>query len=225
MSATSTSQTLTERVFLDLRGDIVNGRLAAGSALKLSPLAKRFDVSMSVIREALVRLSEQGLAQLSPNQGFKVVSITAEDLVDLTDLRIRLEGLALAESIRHGDTAWEASVVAAHHVLERTPLTHDGLAGTSDEWSHAHAEFHDALGAGCNRPRLIALTRSMRDSSEVYRQLSSTREASGKRDVAAEHRDLMNLATARKANQAVEALRLHIQRTTDIVLTGLEHGN
>jgi DNA-binding GntR family transcriptional regulator len=225
MSATSTSQTLTERVFLDLRGDIINGRLPAGSALKLSPLAKRFDVSMSVIRESLVRLSEQGLAQLSPNQGFKVVSITADDLIDLTDLRIRLEGLALAESIRHGDTAWEATIVAAHHVLERTAMTHDGLSGASDDWSHAHAEFHDALGAGCGRPRLISLTRSMRDSSEVYRQLSSTREASGKRDVAAEHRELMNLATARREGEAVEALRNHLQRTTDIVLTGLGHGN
>ncbi len=222
MSATSTSQTLTERVFIDLRGDIINGRLLAGSALKLSPLAKRFDVSMSVIREALVRLSEQGLAQLSPNQGFKVVSITAEDLIDLTDLRIRLEGLALAESIRHGDTAWEASVVAAHHVLERTPLTNSNVGGASDEWSEAHAAFHDALGAGCNRPRLISLTQSMRDSSEVYRQLSSTREASGKRDVAAEHRELMSLATARKEAEAVAALSKHLQRTTDIVLSGLE---
>ena len=222
MSATPTSNTLTERVFHDLRADIVNGRMPAGSALKLSPLAKRFDVSMSVIREALVRLSEQGLAQLSPNQGFKVVSITAEDLIDLTDLRIRLESLALAESIRHGDTAWEASVVAAHHVLERTPLTQAEHGGTSDAWSHAHAEFHDALGAGCARPRLISLTRSMRDSSEVYRQLSTTREGSGNRDVAAEHKALMELATSRKEAEAVAALSAHLQRTTDIVLAGLD---
>ncbi|QHK21083.1 FCD domain-containing protein [Pseudarthrobacter psychrotolerans] len=70
------------------------------------------------------------------------------------------------------------------------------------------------------QPRLIAFTRTLRDSSELYRQLSGT-AVEGSRDVSAEHRELMDLATSRKADEAVESLRRHLQRTTDTLLASV----
>ena len=217
MATNSSGSTLTEHVYEQLRAGILKGRYLPGSPLRLAALSKEFGVSMAVVREALVRLAEQHLVALAPNQGFRVITISRGDLIDLTDLRIRLEGLALQRSIESGDMGWEANVVATHHRLERAPLTHPGEPGTTEEWSAAHAAFHDALGVGCGSPRLIAFTRTLRDSSELYRQLSGT-AVEGSRDVKGEHRELMELATARKADEAVESLRRHLQRTTDALL-------
>lgn len=212
------SQTLSSRVHELVRIDILNGTYAPGSPLRTATLAKRFGVSMSVVRESLVRLAEQHLVALSPNQGFRVMGISREDLIDLTDMRVFLEGQALRRSIERGAVDWEARVISTHHVLDRAEMRRPGEPGTTEEWSRAHAEFHDALGSDCGSPRLITMVRSLRDSSELYRQLSGRGEAEGDRDVSGEHRQLMELATERKADAAVEALARHFQRTTDTLL-------
>ncbi|MEU6578701.1 GntR family transcriptional regulator [Streptomyces sp. NPDC046805] len=62
-------QTLSDDIRARLRADILSGRLLPGSRLKFPVLSARYDVSVSVLREALVRLAEQGLVQSEPHQG------------------------------------------------------------------------------------------------------------------------------------------------------------
>lgn len=218
MSLASSAVTLTERVYAGIRADILAGRHQPGAPLRLAPLAKQFDVSTAVVREALIRLAERHLLVLAPNQGFRVVEISRRDLVELTEMRVLLEGLALRQSIQRGDMAWEAQVVSSHHVLDRTPFLRQDGPGSTDEWAIAHSAFHDALGIGCGNERLIQMTDLLRDSSELYRQLSAAVPAEKSRDVAAEHRALMELSVARQEGEALEALGQHFQRTTDVLL-------
>lgn len=173
---------------------------------------------LGFVREALTRLAEHHLAVLAPNQGFRVVPISRADLTELTELRTNLECTALARSMENGDVQWEARVVSAHHVLERAGFIRADEPGSTAEWSQAHAAFHEALVSACARPRLLAMTRSLRDSAELYRQLSGTNELGQGRDIAAEHRELMELTLAGRSAEAQEALRRHIQRTTDLLL-------
>jgi DNA-binding GntR family transcriptional regulator len=58
-------------------------------------------VSAAVVREALSRLTEQGLVQSNPQRGFIVMPLSVDDLHDLTRIRVLVETLALRESIRH----------------------------------------------------------------------------------------------------------------------------
>lgn len=218
MSVTHAAVTRTDRVFQQIRADILAGRVSPGSPLRLAALAREFSVSMSVVREALTRLSGHGLVTTTPNQGFRVTPLSRADLEDLTSLRITLECQALADSIAAADVRWEGELVSAHHVLERTPITDGRSAVARDEWMEAHAAFHDALVSASGRPRLLGLVRSLRDTAEVYRQWSGPLGAERGRDVAGEHRALMELAIARRTEEAVEALRAHIQRTTDVLL-------
>lgn len=218
MSATDVVVTRTNRVFQLIRADILAGRISPGSPLRLAALSSEHSVSMSVVREALTRLSGHGLVTTTPNQGFRVTPLSRADLEDLTALRITLECQALAESIAAADVHWEGAVVSAHHVLERTPITDGRSAVAGDEWMAAHAAFHDVLTSASARPRLLTLVRNLRDTAEVYRQWSGPLGAERGRDVAGEHRALMELAIARRTEEAVEALRVHIQLTTDILL-------
>jgi DNA-binding GntR family transcriptional regulator len=207
-----------EFVHDSLRAEIVGGILKPGTPLRVAVITQKYDVSMSVVREALTRLAEHNLAVLSPNQGFRVVSISKDDLMELTELRTNLECLALSKSIEHGDVQWEAAVVASHHVLERAELSRaDGL-GSTDVWSEAHANFHDTLVSACQGPRLLELTRTLRNSAEIYRQLSLGVRTGAERDLAHEHRALMELATSRQSAAARAALEAHINLTTELVL-------
>ncbi|MGP3534221.1 GntR family transcriptional regulator [Microbacterium sp. RD1] len=206
-----------------LRTAILRGDLAPGQPLRLAALAARYDASQSVVREALGRLAEHNLAELTPNQGFRVVDISREDLMAITDLRVLIEGAALESSIEHGDVQWEAGVISAHHVLERATFADDGEPGTTQAWSDAHAAFHDALVSACTNPRMLALTNSLRDGAELYRQLSGRNPVGEvkahlqQRDIPAEHRELMELATSRDP-RAVAALQHHLRLTTEYIL-------
>jgi DNA-binding GntR family transcriptional regulator len=102
-------------------------------------------------------------------------------------------------------------------VLERATFMLDGQPGTTQEWSDAHHAFHVALVSACDNTRMLALTNSLRDGAELYRQLSGSSDHFQERDIPAEHRELMELATSRDP-RAIEALARHLQRTTDDVL-------
>jgi GntR family carbon starvation induced transcriptional regulator len=218
MTVTRGEHTLTEEVYRAIRGDLLAGLFEPGAPLRIPALRDRFGVSMSVIREALIRLSEQGLLTVLPKQGFRVRVLTKEDLIDLTNLRLLVETRALEISIELGDRRWEAGVLAAHHILQSTPHSDGVLVGTSPDWDAAHTAFHDALVDGCGSPRLIELTRKLRDSAEVYRQLSASASSYEERGVAQEHKEIMDAALARQVEPAVELLAAHFRRTCDAVI-------
>lgn len=204
-----------------MRADILAGRFDPGCRLSPRELAADFDVSLSVVREALSRLAEQGLVVATPQLGFSVVSLDVEDLRDLTKVRVLIEGAALREAIDHSDVEHETRVVAAHHRLSRTPFLADEAARTiTDEWSNAHAAFHDALISASPGGRLRELAANLRDQSELYRRWSGPL-ASGdeRRDVAGEHRRLMEAVLEHDADRAVDVLAEHFNLTTSILIS------
>lgn len=215
--AADSSRTLTGQVFDVLRADVLAGRLTPGSRLRLVELTGRFSVSQSVVREALARMSAQGLVVALPQQGFRVTPLSVADLTELTDARRQLEGLVFGLSVRRGDMAWESTVVGAHHRLERTPV-HDDAGDANQEWLDAHEDFHAALLAGCDNARLTGMARNLRECSALYRVWSVPLGRDHERDVAAEHRGLLDAALERDADLAAQRLQRHIQRTTDALL-------
>jgi DNA-binding GntR family transcriptional regulator len=222
MASVRVAKTLNAEVHAELRADILAGRLLPGQRLKLNELGARFGVSLSVVREALIRLGEQGLVQAEPQLGFRVIPLSPDDLRDLTRVRTQIETLALRQAIESGDLAWESAALAVHHTLERTPMTIDGERRVSPAWAATHAAFHRALMAGCGSPRLLAIADELRDSAEVYRQWSGRLGRDENRDVAGEHRALLEAVLEHDADRAVELLTAHIGHTTDVLLDHAE---
>ncbi|MGW5639661.1 GntR family transcriptional regulator [Streptomyces sp. NPDC003832] len=205
-----------------IREDIFQGALAPGQRLRLVELAQRFSVSQSVVREALTRLSEQGLVHAAPQQGFSVVEVSLTDLNDLTEARIEIETLVLRRSIERGDIAWEASVVAAHHHLAGTEaLRPDG--GLNGDWFTVHERFHHALLAACGNTRLLATALSLRDAATLYRHWSRPVGGDVDRDVAGEHRELLDTVLRRDADTAAALLARHIDRTSQALRNVIEN--
>ena len=206
------------RVYAELRADILAGRQPPGTRLPFAELTARYQASMGVVREALTRLAAEGLVDSEPQYGHRVMPLSAADLNHLTDARRAIETLVLGQAIEHGGVAWESEVLAAHHRLERTPQMAAGDPGRlSEDWITAHAAYHDTLLSGCPNPRLLAIAGSLRDAAELYRRWSVALARSD-RDVAAEHRGILDAVLAHDAGKATTALAEHIQNTTNVLL-------
>jgi DNA-binding GntR family transcriptional regulator len=218
----TTVPTKAERVYGQLRADILAGRHVPGQRLRYNELCDRYGTSMGVLREGMLRLAEQGLVRGEPQQGFQVVELSFGDLQDLTDARAELETLALRRALADGDLEWESRLIAAHHRLTRTPqLDLEDPERLSDRWVAAHAEFHRALLDGCANYRLKEIAGSLRDAAELYRRWSVPLGHARDRDVAAEHETMLGAVLDRDAELAVQLLRSHIERTTEVLLTSL----
>jgi DNA-binding GntR family transcriptional regulator len=215
----SPAVTRTERVFSALRSDILGGVFTPGQRLRFADLRERYSCSAGVAREALLRLAEQGLALAEPQQGFRVTEVSVTDLADLTEARIEIETLVLRHAIRTGGVAWESQLLAAHHRLERTAQRDASNAKRfSEEWAAVHAAFHDALFAACPNVRLRSTARSLRDSAELYRRWSLPIGHDDDRDVAGEHKALLDAALEGNWQRASVVLTEHIKRTTRVLL-------
>jgi DNA-binding GntR family transcriptional regulator len=173
------------------------------------------------VREALLKLaSEEDLVVAEPQVGFRVRPISTDDLEELTEARRVMEAEVFRISIEQGDLEWESRVIASHHRLTRVPqMDPDDPARISDEWSRAHATFHETLLSGCTNARLRQVALTWRAAAELYRRWSVTTPHQG-RDVAAEHRALCDAAVAREVDRGVELLRAHISATTQALLAG-----
>jgi GntR family transcriptional regulator, carbon starvation induced regulator len=195
--------------------DILDGRFEPRARLRMDLLSVALGASLGAVREALVRLTADGLLVADPPKGFVVAPISRLDLSDLTETRVELETRCLRQAIRHGDIAWEGRVIGALHELVRTPI-HFGPNALSAEWSRTHKAFHDALVSACDSRWRMRLREQLFLHAERYRRLSVPYRL-GLRDVDSEHAAIAEASLARNEDVAVEMLAEHLRRTADLL--------
>lgn len=204
-------------VYSQLRSDITHGALEPGSRLRVEAMSKRYGVGASPLREALSRLSAEGLVERSDQRGFAVSTLKFDELPVLTHSRIELESLVLRESIAARDTAWEERLVLLVHRLSRTPRS---LSQTSyqpnPEWETLHHAFHRALLSQCPSRWLLGFCETLAEEIYRFRQVAAGRGFS-KRNEHAEHSAIFEAAIAGNADLAVKLLAEHYSRTSKLV--------
>lgn len=205
--------TLVEKAYSVLRKSIVRGELLPGDKLKVDVLQKQYAVSSSPLREALNRLTAEGLVTTEGNRGFRVAPVSHDDLEDIVKLRIALERQAVEASIAEGGDDWEAGVVAAFYRLEREEKRiFEEQAPLNEEWSQRHRDFHMAILSGGRSKRLINMCASLFDQAERYRRLSAIYRKSPK-NKSNEHKRLMEAVLSRDPARAAAHLRDHVEKT------------
>ncbi|ODV43871.1 hypothetical protein AWV79_13345 [Cupriavidus sp. UYMMa02A] len=216
--STSTPSSLTYSVYQNLRAELLNGRLVPGEKLKPADLSEALSVSLGAVREALSRLTAEGLVIAEPQRGFRVAPIGADELLDITNVRIEIESLCLKRAIAVGDTEWESGIVSALHRLTHTPKQAAPGERVSQEWATAHTAFHAALVAACDSPWLLRIREVLYVQSERYRWFSIP-PSTGKRNLDKEHRKLADAVIGRDEAAACKLMTEHLQITAEYSLT------
>jgi DNA-binding GntR family transcriptional regulator len=218
MDIQSPISTQASSVYDRLQADILSGQLEPGRKLRLKELIEIYDTGNSPLREALNRLSANGMVVREENRGFRVPPASAEELNELTRTRCWLEEIALRESIANGNVAWEERIVLAFHWLSRAAQSTDaGTRHTSPEWEEHHREFHLALISACNSTILMDFCAQLQKRTFRYRNLAEV-VAYRDRHELEEHRELQDAALNRDADRAVKLLTKHYTITSKIVL-------
>jgi len=228
MTETSSGRSNTERAYRRLRQEILHGDLMPGDRLTAADLQDRFALGLTPIREALTRLSAEGLVDAETHRGARVADVSSEALADLMATRRAIERLCLTASIGRGDAAWEAEIVGAMHLLSRTPLpSGPGDKDAAAAWEAQHRRFHLALVSACGSEWLLRFWTTLADHSERFRKLRLLNRHAAEaevRDVNAEHRAIMAAVLDRDVAAATALMDRHLDATEQSVARLLEAG-
>jgi GntR family transcriptional regulator, carbon starvation induced regulator len=208
--------TLASTVYEQLRRDIVSVRLEPGEKLRIEALRTRYGVGGSPVREALNRLSAEGLVWQQDQKGFRVAPVSQQELEELTRTRCWVNETALRDSIECGDQVWEEALVLAFHRLSRTRGRLDD-GSLNPAWEKQHRAFHAALISACRSRWLLNFAEMLFDCADRYRHLADAARPRRKRNVEAEHRGILEATIARQADKAVALLNAHVNKTADSV--------
>jgi DNA-binding GntR family transcriptional regulator len=212
------TQTLASNIYDRLRQDLLRGRLEPGRKLQIKFLMARYQAGQTPIREALNRLTSDGLVEFQDQRGFTVAGISAAELSELTRTRCWVEELALRQSMAAATPEWEEALVVACHRLNRTKRSaNSDRYEEHAEWETLHRQFHRLLLAQCGSRSLRSFCDQLADQLYRYRQLS-VQKIYPKRDVTAEHLAILEAVLAADADLAVSRLMTHYSMTADIIL-------
>lgn len=211
------AQTRTDRVEATLRRAILTGELDPGQKLMITELERRYGVSQTPIREALQRLGSSGLVELNAQQGARVASVSTQDMLEIYELRMLLEPVAIRRSLRwtrSQNSAFQTELEAKFSDLEHAiaPEMEDVV-----EFERVHREFHKRLIAACDSKWMRRIVEDLMDHSGRYQLLSSQGRGTPE-EIIAEHRRIHEAALAGDIDLVTDLTYQHLRFTVDLVL-------
>jgi DNA-binding GntR family transcriptional regulator len=201
---------------LKIKTDIITGALKPGKKLKLDTLKVQYLASVSTLRETLNRLASDGFVEAPEQRGFLVRTMSNEDLIELSNLRVLLECAALKASLAFGDEEWEGNLVSAHHKLAMIGKKIIAGEGVPPERQlHYDWEFHFALVRACNSRHMISVFQNIYEKYIGYQLvLRNYRWAKALE----EQQMIFEAALARDSEAATELLKSHLRKSLSFSL-------
>ncbi len=201
-----------------LREAILDGRLPEGARLRQTDLALRLGISRTPIREALTRLGHEGLIELLPHGGVRVLLLQADEALELYDLREVLDGVAARRAASRADQAALGRLARALGRMGEC-LEH----GDSSRWFPAHVTFHEEIVRAAASRSLGRLSSVVRLSIRRFHPLLLKTERRLE-EAYREHRGIFEAIAARDAEAAERLARAHIASAREIVLETMARG-
>jgi DNA-binding GntR family transcriptional regulator len=200
--------TLTDRLFDALQRAIVEGEMPQGSKISEPELARRYGVSRGSLREAIARLEACKLVERKPNLGARVVELSAEQLIEIFQLREALEGMAARLA---AEAMTDAEIDALGALLEQHGQQIEQEQGQTYFQQQGDLDFHFRIVQGSQNRQLIALL-----CEDLYHLLRMYRVQFGMRSQRCrqafeEHQYLWNALRSRDPEMAELVMRQHVR--------------
>lgn len=204
-------QSQTQRVYEALRADIVTTRLAPGADIREGELAEQYEVSKTPIREALQRLSTEGLVRTIPRRGYVVRMLGLADVREIMGLRLLMEpGITASAAAEH--RADVTASLAASLEIQR-------LGGTKDEILSAAHAFHRHIAQAHWNGRARAILLGLLDeTSRMHYLVPQIEQHLRSEHELAAHTAVLEAVTRGDPDVASEAMRAHIIESNASIL-------
>lgn len=199
----------THAAYLALRRMILTGALPAGKKLKIEELRTLLATGASPVREALSLLTSDMLVERIDQRGFRAAPASLQNFDEILRLRCLLEDLALRQSIARATPEWEERLVLSHHRMKRA------AAQDMVTFEEAHKSFHMTLLDNADSPMLERYCSQLYDLNIRYRYLAAGGPTYRRRDISAEHEEILDAAVHRDVDTASTRLLSHYRLTGD----------
>lgn len=203
--ANADSLLLREVAYERLKDAIRNANLPPGEPLSENRLSRVLGISRTPVREALQKLSQEGLVEIIPGRAVRIANRSFKDVVDVLYIRLLLEpGLMrlVAENIEEEqiDLLWSCIV----HM--------EGAAEGGDRsgWARADTVWHETISAACPNELLGEMALQMRNRIHHYSNVEHELRIEQLRKGTAEHREITEAVAVRDGEKAEQIMRDHL---------------
>jgi DNA-binding GntR family transcriptional regulator len=193
-----------ERIRQSIEEDIRQGNLLPGDVIDESAIARKFQVSGTPVREALLQLEAQSMVISQPRQGMVVAKMDIKQLLAIWELLGEMEGIC-ARLACYRMTHDEIEELAKVHAQAQAVVDNDDIDG----WRDANHAFHDVLYQGSRNPYLRQEILRLRARTGGY--LHHAFSALGRLHSSHEqHGEILAAIQARDPQQAHDTMMKHI---------------
>lgn len=196
-----------------VRAAILTGEYAPRQRLVEVDLCERFDTSRFILRSALQELSAQGLVEFQRNRGARVREISFAEAIEITEVRILLEGHLAA---RAAERVTKTEAAGLHEIIKdmRSAVDKSELM----RYSQLNGQLHAAIREIAAHQTSARLLRQLRD--QTVRHQFSLSLVPGRPSVSLpQHEAIVAAVTARNADGAQRAMHEHLQGVIEALRT------
>jgi DNA-binding GntR family transcriptional regulator len=200
-----------DEVYEQLKQDIAEFKLVPGDRFTENSVTERLDVSRTPVRQALVRLQQEGYVEVLFRSGWRVLPFDFAKFEQLYDLRMVLETTAahrLCDAGLRSPNPVDHALVDELMALWVVPVAQRSSDTLQvSQWDEA---FHCALVAAAGNPEMARVHRDVTDRIRIIRRLDFTKQA--RIDATyEEHGKILSAIRAKRGDQAAMLLRAHIE--------------
>lgn len=197
-------QTTSQLVYEHLREALHQGKFEPGQRLDQKLIADQLGTSRMPVREALNRLETEGFIKITPYQGAEVVRLSDDELEELYQVRVYLEGLAMKFAAASLDPKQLGSLREIVKKMEGCLATDNYV-----EYRILNRQFHCEMYEAANSKLLLKMVMDLWDKAELYRHafLSMPERAAS---IQKEHREIMQALEVGDGALAEKAMRDHL---------------
>ena len=198
------SISIADQIFDQLERDILAGRFERGEMLSEAGLARQLGVSRTPVREAIRRLEQEDFLEES-SRGISVVGITREDMLDMYEIRSRIEGLAAR---RAAERASEETLKTMKETLELQRFyCEKGGENSAEQIRNLDSEFHRLLYFAADSRSYYNTLCSLHKRMTKFRKASVSKKSRAMQ--ALEEHEAIFAALQTRDPDAAEAAALH----------------
>ncbi|WP_433276220.1 GntR family transcriptional regulator [Pseudonocardia xinjiangensis] len=206
------TDTVNAQVLDALRAAVITGELQPGTLHSVQTLATQLGVSRTPVREALIKLAQQGMVRFERNRGVRVLQTTLHDLEEVFALRLLLEVPATRRACRQIDEPGRRELRKLYQAMEKAARADDEYR----MWEHDR-RFHLVLLQASGNLRLAEYVDGLRDMV-LRRGVSTAGLSRSLDDIVAEHRAVLDRVESGDGDGAAEAMRGHLLRTAELLI-------
>jgi DNA-binding GntR family transcriptional regulator len=198
--------TAAAKIYADLRAELVSLQRQPGEVISEAEIALSYGVSRTPVREAILKLADDGLVEIFPQSGIYVSRIPIAALPEAILVRKALEETTARLA---AERATPSQILTLHSIVERQREA--DVAQDSDAFHQADERFHASIAEVAGHPGIWTLIQQVKLQVDRYRRLTLP-QAGRISDAIVEHAAILAAIEARDPARARLAMENHLER-------------